>query len=83
MDLFSKRSVPQSAGPIIDDLESMLLSMTHGLGDGLVTLASARLEGVPLVTVSGNHLSMIRNISESNSRIPPAISVILNRLENH
>lgn len=78
-----KDRFPQSAGPVIDDLESMLLSMTHGLGDGLVTLASARLEGVPLVTVSGNHLSMIRNISESSSRIPPAIPVILNRLENH
>ena len=61
--------LPQSAGPVVEDLESMFLSMTPSLGNGLVTVDSARLVGVPLVTVPGNHLSMIRNITKSSSRI--------------
>ncbi|MFW2369034.1 MAG: alpha/beta fold hydrolase [Desulforhopalus sp.] len=55
-------------------------SMSNGLGDGLVTLESASLEDVPLITVNGTHLSMIRNISLDSMRIPPAVPLIIERL---
>ena len=74
---------PESMHPIITDLQDILRSMTHGLGDGLVTVDSARLEGVPLVTVSGTHLSIIRNLSESSDRLPPAIPIIIDRIRRY
>jgi len=55
--------------------------MTHGLGDGLVTVESTRLEGVPHQTVAGTHLSMIRNITTGSQRIPPAVPTIVDRLK--
>jgi len=57
-----------------------LVSMTHGLGDGLVTVESTRLEGVPHRTVDGTHLSMIRNITTDSPRIPPAVPIIIDKL---
>jgi pimeloyl-ACP methyl ester carboxylesterase len=47
------------------------------MGDGAVSLASARLAGIPLETVSGTHLSIIRNISRDSNRVPPALPIIL------
>ena len=52
------------------------------IGDGLVSLDSAKLEGVPFEVVSGNHLSMIRNVTESSQRIPPAIPIITKLLKS-
>ena len=66
----------------VEIMRDYLVSMTHGLGDGLVTVASTRLEGVPHLTVSGTHLSMIRNITETSDRVPPAVPVILEKLSN-
>ncbi|MFZ0611386.1 MAG: alpha/beta fold hydrolase [Desulfobacterales bacterium] len=77
-----KDRYPQRGDPVVNSLEAMLLSMTRGLGDGLVTVDSARLAGVPLVMVSGTHLSMIRNTTAASPRIPPAVPVILDHLEN-
>jgi hypothetical protein len=54
--------------------------MTHGLGDGLVTVESTRLEGVPHRTVDGTHLSMIRNITSDSRRIPPAVPIVVDQL---
>ena len=65
----------------IDALGKFIISMTHGLGDGLVTLESTRLEGIPHRNVDGTPLSMIRNITESRRRIPPAIPVIVYHLK--
>ncbi len=50
------------------------------LGDGLVSVAATRLDGVPLVRVPGTHFSMIRNLTRSSSRVPPAVPVILDLL---
>ena len=50
------------------------------LGDGLVSLNSARLPGAEFHTVSGTHLSIIRNISTESQRVPPAIPLILQLL---
>ena len=64
-----------------DKLGETLISMAHGLGDGLVTVESTRLEGVPHRTVDGTHLSMIRNITTNSPRIPPAVPIIIDRLK--
>ena len=60
---------------------SMLEATISGLGDGVVTIESAKLEGVDdFVVVEGNHISMIANLSRSSGRRPPAIELILDRL---
>jgi hypothetical protein len=58
-----------------------MIAMTHGLGDGLVTVESTRLEGVPHRTVDGTHMSMIRNVTKGSRRIPPAVPIIVDRLK--
>ncbi|UCE83884.1 MAG: acetyltransferase [Deltaproteobacteria bacterium] len=65
----------------VDELGEDMMSMTHGLGDGLVTVESTRLEGVEHRTVEGTHLSMIRNITKSSQRMPPAVPIIVDRLK--
>jgi pimeloyl-ACP methyl ester carboxylesterase len=64
----------------VNALGTYLISMTHGLGDGLVTVESTHLEGVPHVTVDGTHLSIIRNIAKNSQRVPPAVPIIVDRL---
>jgi pimeloyl-ACP methyl ester carboxylesterase len=64
----------------LEDLRAALRSTSRSLGDGLVTVDSARLEGVSHRTVQGTHLSMIRNISEESSRIPPSVPIIIQEL---
>jgi pimeloyl-ACP methyl ester carboxylesterase len=46
------------------------------LGDGLVSLDSAALAGVPLYKVTGTHLTIIRNVFKNSQRVPPAIPLI-------
>ena len=65
----------------IDSLGNYMISMTHGLGDGLVTIESACLEGVAHITVEGTHLTMIRNIILESRRVPPAVPIIIKRLK--
>ena len=77
--------------PQWEQLEALLQEYVNGLplplrearehlGDGLVSVDSARLVGVPLIRVPGNHLSIIRNVSATSTRIPPAIPIILQQL---
>ena len=73
--------VPANYREDVNTLGEYLVSMTHGLGDGLVTVESTRLDNVPHVQVSGTHLTMIRNISADSGRIPPAVPIILDWLE--
>ena len=61
-------------------MEKVLLSMSEQIGDGLVSVDSAHLPGVPFKIVKGTHLSMIRNITSSSERIPPAIPIIIEQL---
>ena len=78
-----REQAPENMSHMIDDLKSVLQSMTHGLGDGLVTVDSARLEGIPSVTVPGTHLTIIRNLSQKSQRIPPAIPIITDWINQH
>ncbi len=63
-------------------ITTLIDNLLETIGDGLVTLESAKLENVTTEVVAGNHLSIIRNISKSSSRIPPAIPRILHLLED-
>jgi pimeloyl-ACP methyl ester carboxylesterase len=65
---------------VLDRVADHVNSVFNDIGDGAVSLDSARLSGIPLETVSGTHLSIIRNISPDSRRIPPAIPVILKAL---
>jgi pimeloyl-ACP methyl ester carboxylesterase len=57
-----------------------LHSVVSGLGDGLVSIESARLSGVSdMVIVEANHMGMIVNLLPSDS-VPPAIPIVLARL---
>jgi pimeloyl-ACP methyl ester carboxylesterase len=73
--------VSENEGHKRGDLEKLRLSLADSFGDGLVALSSSRLEGIPLRIVRGTHLTMIRNVSESNDRIPPAVPIIIERLK--
>ena len=57
-----------------------LAPLAERLGDGLVSLESARLDGVPLYRVEGTHLSIVRNLDAGSDRVPPAIPIVLDLL---
>ena len=76
-----RQKVPDDKQKWVDELGKSMIALTHGLGDGLVTVESTRLEGVPHRTVDGTHLSMIRNITSDSSRIPPAVPIIIDQLK--
>jgi len=63
-----------------EKLKETMGRMADGLGDGLVTVESTRLVGVPHITLKGTHLSIIRNVLASSDRVPPAVPVIVERL---
>ncbi|CAB5109220.1 hypothetical protein D3OALGA1CA_3558 [Olavius algarvensis associated proteobacterium Delta 3] len=77
-----RQKLPEDLHGRVDELSENMIAMTHGLGDGLVTVDSARLEGVPLRTVDGTHLSIIRNITKDSRRIPPAVPIILSQIKS-
>ncbi len=76
-----RKEVPADQQELVNGIGEYMIKMTHGLGDGLVTVESARLGGIPLRTVEGTHLSMIRNITATSKRIPPAVPIILEYLK--
>jgi pimeloyl-ACP methyl ester carboxylesterase len=65
----------------LEDLGASLLSLANGLGDGLVSVESTRLEGVEHRIVEGTHLTMIRNLTAESDRTPPAVPIIVERLK--
>lgn len=77
----ARETAPVAAQKLQPDLEAFLKSMSNGLGDGLVTVESTRLKGIEHRMVHGTHLSMIRNISADSSRMPPAVPLIIEYLE--
>ena len=76
-----RQRIPDNHQSDINAFGTYLTSMTHDLGDGLVTVESTRLEGIPHQTVSGTHLSMIRNITQNSQRMPPAVPLIVGWLK--
>lgn len=74
-----RASIPDRVQPP-QGLESTINNMIDEVGDGLVSVESAKLPGVPLVQVQGTHLTIIRNLGKNSSRIPPAVPVIQDEL---
>ncbi len=64
----------------LDELGASLVSLTRGVGDGLVSVESSRLEGIEHLTVDGTHMSMIRTLTSGSERVPPAVPIIVDRL---
>ena len=79
LDDYSEK-LPGISSQGLETVKSAAASMTDGLGDGLVSVESTRLPGVPHITVQGTHLSMIRNLTSDSERMPPAIPIILQHL---
>jgi len=75
------KDIPTREQKMLEDLKDSLESMRDGLGDGLVTVESTRLDGIEHRTVSGTHLSMIRNVTQQSERIPPAVPLITEALQ--
>ena len=64
-----------------EETSAFLKEAVRGLGDGCVTIDSARLAGVnDFVILEANHVSLIVNLVESSDSTPPAIPIILDRL---
>jgi len=64
-----------------EETTGFLKEAVRGLGDGCVTIDSARLEGVDdFVILEANHVSLIVNLVEASRTTPPAIPIILHRL---
>jgi pimeloyl-ACP methyl ester carboxylesterase len=62
-------------------VESALMRiLCETVGDGLVPVSSTRLDGIPHEIVHGTHLSVIRNVMEGSTRLPPAIPLVLDFL---
>lgn len=76
-----EQKLPDAAQGSARKMSEGLIAMTEQLGDGLVSVDSARLPGLPLKTVQGTHLSMIRNLTPDSQRVPPAIPVIIEAFE--
>ncbi|MEJ2247027.1 MAG: acetyltransferase, partial [Acidobacteriota bacterium] len=76
-----KGRVPDSALGSVEKVGEFIHLMANGLGDGIVSVNSAKLHGFPLQIVDGDHLSIIRNRWEDNERIPPAIPIVMEYLE--
>ncbi len=72
---------PAVSESMLADLRRSLASLTNNLGDGLVTVDSTRLEGAEHRTVTGNHSSMIRNVSPDSERVPPSVPIIVEFIE--
>ena len=76
-----QKQSPAVSKSLLTDLKHSLVSLTNNLGDGLVTVDSTRLEEATHRTVKGNHATMIRNLETSSERIPPAVPITVEFLE--
>lgn len=81
LDTYSE-NLPGISGQDLGTIKAAVASMTDGLGDGLVSVESTRLQGIPHMTVQGTHLTMIRNVAPKSDRIPPAIPIIMKHLQS-
>ncbi len=64
-----------------EQANELLSELVRDVGDGCVTIDSARLDGVDdFAIVQANHVSMIVNLTQASNRVPPAIPILLDRL---
>ena len=75
-----EQNLPDAARGAVRKMTENLIAVTDQVGDGLVSVDSARLAGVPLQTVTGTHMSIIRNMTANSRRVPPAVPLIVEQL---
>ena len=69
------------AGRMTPELGEAVEGAAESIGDGCVSVESSKLPGVEDYTlVTGTHLSIVRNVTVSSTRTPPAMPIILDRL---
>lgn len=74
--------LPRESAPMVARLQQAFGDLAAGVGDGCVTLASARLDGVEdFRVVDGNHISMVQR-PLPGSPLPPAIPEIVDALQH-
>jgi len=76
-----KERLPYNTHDSIAQMEEIFNSVANRMGDGVVPVDSARLDGVPLHVVPGTHYSIIRNIAEGSRRLPPSIPIVMDYLD--
>ena len=72
-------AVAAGVGELAQELEDLDAQLGEGLGDGLVSLESARLTALEPLVVNASHRGMIRRLFAGNPE-PPAIAPILTTL---
>ncbi len=77
-----EKILPKETKPAVEALGEAMEVMGNTIGDGLVTVESARLEGIPMTLVHGTHLTMIRNLTAASDRLPPSVPKIIEILGN-
>ncbi len=60
--------------------QSLYSEAIVSLGDGMVSIESAKLVDARFYQITGTHLSIIRNIFNDSQRVPPAIPLIIELL---
>lgn len=75
-------TMSEDVSTLAKPIEALIHQISNTIGDGLVTTSSARLPKVAFITISGTHLSIIRNIFPASKRIPPAVPIIVKQLKN-
>ena len=69
-------AVAAGVGELAQELEALDAQLGEGLGDGLVSLESARVTAVEPRVVDASHRGMIRRLFQADPE-PPAIAPIL------
>ena len=59
-----------------EQAQALYSDVMVSIGDGMVSIESARLADARFYQITGTHLSIIRNIFMDSQRVPPAIPVI-------
>lgn len=71
----------RSVNGTVESFTATLNALSEGIGDGCVSIESAKLAGIEdFSVVDGNHLTMIRNYWPMKDRVPPGVPIILDRL---
>ncbi len=78
---FKAAATAAGVGELAEELERLDTQLGEGLGDGLVSLESARLPAIAPLVVNASHRGMIRRLFADNPE-PPAISPILATLRH-
>jgi pimeloyl-ACP methyl ester carboxylesterase len=76
-----RRGLPGVLHGTADQIGRQLTDVADGMGDGVVSLASTKLDGVDdHVTVHANHITMIRGTGRAGHESPPSVAVVLERV---